>query len=201
MSPLAFGLGKSRGALFDPAAFYSNYIVLYFNWTDGKDLDIITSFISPNLSGECGFNRSPGNAITNGDGSITYMKWGNDNSEDTEGYEGIYIDVEALKQVPGGLTNNEIELDLRCIWRAEVGIDPVILTATGYQGGTMQLESETPNVPGYGFLNTTASQTFINFKESKGKQITDTDRENNGQRVARVKLKLSEFVLEFVEDD
>lgn len=201
MSPLAFGLGKSRGAIFDPAVFYCNYIVLYFNWTDGKDLDIITSFISPNLSGECGFNRTPGNAITNGDGSITYMKWGNDNSEDTEGYEGIYIDVDALKQIPGGLTNNEIELDLRCIWRAEVGTDPVILTATGYQGGTMALENETPNVPGFGFLNPTATQTFINFKESEGKQITDVNRENNGQRVARVKLKLSEFVLQFIEDD
>ena len=65
----------------------------------------------------------------------------------------------------------------------------------------MQLETETPNVPGFGFLNSTESQTFINFKESKGKQITDINRENNGQRVARVKLKLSEFVLEFVEDD
>ena len=72
---------------------------------------------------------------------------------------------------------------------------------TGYQGGTMALENETPNVPGFGFLNPTATQTFINFKESKGKQITDINRENNGQRVARVKLKLSEFVLEFVEDD
>ena len=67
MSPLAFGIGKSGGASFDPAAFYCNYLAFLFHWTDGKDLDVICSFLSPNLSGELGFNRSPGNAITNGD--------------------------------------------------------------------------------------------------------------------------------------
>ena len=36
MSPLAFGIGKSRGTTFDPAVFYSNYLVFYWNWTDGK---------------------------------------------------------------------------------------------------------------------------------------------------------------------
>ena len=201
MSPLAFGIGKSGGASFDPAAFYCNYLAFLFHWTDGKDLDVICSFLSPNLSGELGFNRSPGNAITNGDGSITYMKWGNDNSEDTEGYEGIYIDVDALKQVPGGLTQNIIELDLRAIWRAEIGTDPVIVKASGWQGGTVLLEDETPNVPGYGFLNPTAFQSFPDFKQTEGKQLTDTNRENNGQRMCRVKIDLNSYTIQLIEDD
>ena len=29
------------------------------------------------------------------------MKWGGDNAESTAGYEGIYIDVNAIKTLPG----------------------------------------------------------------------------------------------------
>ena len=68
------------------------------------------------------------------------MKWGGDNNTDTVGYEGIYIDIDRLKNVSGGLTDNIIELDLRGIWYAEVGQNPVVINATGYEGGTMTLE-------------------------------------------------------------
>tara|TARA_B100000073_G_scaffold298984_1_gene264705 strand:- start:718 stop:1314 length:597 start_codon:yes stop_codon:yes gene_type:complete len=197
--PLAFGIGKSRGTVFDPAVFYSNYLVFYWNWTDGKDLDIIAKFLSPNLGGEVGSRK--GEQITNQDGSVVYMQWGGDNTEDTAGYEGIFIDVNALKQVPGGLTNNTVELDLRAMWYSEIGTDPVTITASGYQGGTMGLEKDTPNVPGFGFYNPTAAQTFTNFKETNGKVLTSVNREDSGQRLTRVIIDLSSLNLRFIEDD
>ena len=135
MSPLAFGIGKSRGAIFDPSVFYSNWLQFYLHWTDGKDLDLRCQFIRPTqLAGQThGGDRN--DAITNGDQSITYMKWGGYNTEDTVGYEGLYIDVPALQQIPGGLAGNIIEIDFRAIWYAEVGTNPVIVKASGYKGG------------------------------------------------------------------
>ena len=77
------------------------------------------------------------------------MKWGGDNADDTVGYEGIYIDVDAIKTLPGGIPENQIELDMRGTWYAEVGAQPVVISASGYEGGTMTLERDTPNVPGH----------------------------------------------------
>ena len=87
--PLAFGIGKSRGSAFDFAIEACNYIQFYWNWTDGKDFDVRAEFLRPTaLSGQVvGTNRLA--QIVDGGGSITYMKWGGDNSEDTEGYEGV----------------------------------------------------------------------------------------------------------------
>ena len=47
MSPLAFGIGKSRGAQFDPPIFYCNLLQFYWHWTNGKDFDLRASFIRP----------------------------------------------------------------------------------------------------------------------------------------------------------
>ena len=109
--PLAFGIGKSRGAQFDPPVFYSNLLQFYWHWTDGKDFDLRCEFIRPTqLAGQIvGTDKLP--QIVDGGGSVTYMKWGGDNTQDTEGYEGIYIDIDAIKTVPGGVANNVIEID------------------------------------------------------------------------------------------
>ena len=161
--PLAFGIGKSRGSVFDPAIEACNYIQFYWNWTDGKDFDVRCEFLRPTaLAGQVvGTNRLP--KIIDAGGSITYMKWGGDNADDTVGYEGIYIDVNAIKTLPGGIPDNQIELDMRGTWYAEVGAQPVVISASGYEGGTMTLERDTPNVPGHGFINTGYATSFTNF--------------------------------------
>ena len=117
---------------------------------------LLCSHVRILIDGACGSRQ--GNEITNAEGTVVYMKWGGDNTEDTVGYESIYIDVPAIKQIPG-FAGDEIELDLRAIWYSEVGQNPVIVTADGYQGGSMLLEAETPNVPGYGFLNPTSTRS------------------------------------------
>ena len=198
--PLAFGIGKSRGAQFDPPVFYCNLLQFYWHWTDGKDFDLRAEFIRPTqLAGQVvGTDKLP--QIVDGGGSITYMKWGGDNVNDTEGYEGIYIDVNAIKSVPGGIADNTIELDLRGMWYAEVGTNPVVIRASGYDGGTMTLERDTPNVPGFGFVNTGYANSFTDYKESQPKVVTSVDREDTGQRVARVTIDLNTFQLTFLEN-
>jgi len=197
--PLSFGIGKARGAEFDEALYYSDYLTFYWYFTDGKDLDIISSFIYPNLPGEVGARK--GNEIVGAGGTITYMKWGGDNSEQTSGYEAIYIDLNAIKSSPG-FVGNEIEIDLRCMWYGEVGTNPIIVKSTGYEGGAMQLEATTPGLNTLrGFYNSTATRTFTNFKNTSGRVITSTNREDSGQRVARAKINLDTYVLTFIEDN
>jgi hypothetical protein len=196
--PLAFGIGKSRGAAFDPAIEACNYIQFYWNWTDGKDFDVRCEFLKPTaLAGQVvGTNRLP--QIIDGGGSITYMKWGGDNADDTEGYEGIYIDVNAIKTLPGGVPENLIELDMRGTWYAEIGAQPVIISATGYDGGTMTLERDTPNVPGRGFINTGYATSFTDFKVAPGVVVTSAGHsEANGQRLTKVVIDLNRFTLAY----
>ena len=83
MSPLAFGIGKSRGAAFDAAVFDCNYLQFYWWWTDGKDFDVRSEFLKPTaLAGQVvGTNKQP--HIIDAGGSITYMKWGGDDAEST----------------------------------------------------------------------------------------------------------------------
>ena len=195
--PLSFGIGKARGAEFDEALYYSDYLTFYWYFTDGKDLDIISSFIYPPIPGQVGARK--GNEIS--ESGTVYMKWGGDNSEETSGYEAIYIDLNAIRSRIG-FTGNTIEIDLRAIWYGEVGFNPVIIRSTGYEGGAMQLESTTPGLNNLrGFYNSTATKTFTNYKSTSGKLITSTNREDSGQRVSRARINLDTYVLSFIEDD
>ena len=98
------------------------------------------------------------------------------------------------------MTDNTIELDLRGIWYAEVGLDPVVVNATGYEGGTMTLEDETPNVPGYGFINTGYAKSFTDFKSSLPVVISSTNREDNGERLARAVINLDTYQITFFQN-
>ena len=199
--PLAFGIGKSRGSVFDPAIEACNYIQFYWNWTDGKDFDVRCEFLRPTaLAGQVvGTNRLP--KIIDAGGSITYMKWGGDNADDTVGYEGIYIDVNAIKTLPGGIPDNQIELDMRGTWYAEVGAQPVVISASGYEGGTMTLERDTPNVSGHGFINTGYATSFTNFKVAPGVVVSSAGHsEANGQRLTKVVIDLNRFTLTFSQN-
>jgi len=200
MSPLAFGMGKSKGAAFDFAIFYSDKLQFYWEWTDGKDFDLRAEFIRPTQLAGVTVGHGKTSLITDGGGSQVYMKCGGDNNTDTVGYEGIYIDIDRLKNVAGGLTDNIIELDLRGIWYAEVGQNPVVINATGYEGGVMALEDETVGVSGYGFVNTGYAKSFTDFKSSVPVVVSSTNREDNGERMARAVINLDTYQITFFQN-
>ena len=200
MSPLAFGMGKSKGAAFDFAIFYSDKLQFYWEWPDGKHFDLRAEFIRPTQLAGVTVGHGKTSLITDGGGSQVYMKWGGDNNTDTVGYEGIYIDIDRLKNVAGGLTDNIIELDLRGIWYAEVGQNPVVINATGYEGGVMALEDETVGVSGYGFVNTGYAKSFTDFKSSVPVVVSSTNREDNGERMARAVINLDTYQITFFQN-
>ena len=198
MSPLSFGMGKSKGSDFDFAVFYSDKLQFYWNWTDGKDFDLRAEFIRPTQLAGTVVGHGKTSLITDGGGSQVYMKWGGDNADDTEGYEGIYIDVDAVKTLPGGIPENIIELDMRGTWYAEIGAQPVVISATGYDGGAMTLERDTPNVPGRGFINTGYATSFTDFKVAPGVVVSSAGHsESNGQRLTKVIIDLNRFTLAY----
>lgn len=197
MSPLAFGMGKSRGTAFDEALFYSDYLVFNYNWTNGVDLDIIVQFLEPTVSGQLGERK--GNSI--GVGTNTFIQFGGDTSSDENCMsESIVVNLTTIKENLT-LPNNRVIIDLRATWFSEIGTDPIIITCDGYQGGTMLEDANTPNVACKGYSNPTATRTYESFKSTGGKSINYTNREDSGARIARAVIDLSTFSLSFIEDD
>ena len=64
----------------------------------------------------------------------------------------------------------------------------------------MTLERDTPNVSGYGFINTGYAQSFTDYKETTGTVITSVDREFTGQRLSRAIIDLNTFQITFFEN-
>ena len=71
MSPLAFGMGKSREAL-DFAIFYSDKLQFYWEWTDGKDFDLRAEFIRPTQLAGVTVGHGKTSIITDGGGTGLY---------------------------------------------------------------------------------------------------------------------------------
>ena len=64
----------------------------------------------------------------------------------------------------------------------------------------MTLERETPNVPGYGFVNTGYATSFTDYKESATKVVvTSTDREDTWTEINSVTIDLNTFQLTFLK--
>ncbi len=205
MSPLAFGIGKSRGSAFDSAVYYGDYLVFNYEWTDGSDLDTIMFFLNPTTGATGKIGERKGNKIENAAGTVTYAEFGGDNANNVQSPDGtirqsvlIYLD-----NIKNNLTmtNNEFEIDLRAVWYAEVGTQPIYIGVDGYQGGTMATEASTPNHPGYGYINTTATTTWSDFKRTNGKITSYTNTDDDGARIARARVNFSTFDITFIEDD
>ena len=197
MSPLAFGMGKSRGTPFDEAIFYSNHLVFNFNWTNGRDLDIIVEFLEPTFSGQLGERK--GDAIGIGT-TATFIQFGGDTSDDEDCMsQSIVVNLDTIRNNLT-LPNNRVIIDLRATWFSEIGTDPIIIDCDGYVGGTMLLDGETPNVYCKGFSNPTATDTYMGFRSTAGKSINYTNREDSGARLARAIVDFSTYNLTFIED-
>ena len=64
----------------------------------------------------------------------------------------------------------------------------------------MSLERDTPNVPGYGFINTGYATSYTDYKESDGTLITAAGHDNgNGQLVSRATINLNTYQIVFWE--
>lgn len=157
--------------------FDADYMVVTYQFTDGKDLDTRTRIVSiqgttypnQNLAGRyigwSQYSRTPDTATYIESGNVCNVPikplaiWGSDNLN--TGFESCMID---FTQIPTG--QNEIVIDCRAFWFQQVGIQPVSIGFTLYKGGCMVKQGSSGS-PAYNFTNPTATGTFSGTSSSK----------------------------------
>ena len=186
MSPLNFGLGKTTKSVnsADLAVQYGRFFSFEYQFTDGSDLDTRTGFIYPAIGSAPSNTLYEGYSKTGND----FLHWGGDNTG--TGYESCYIDKDQVFVSYPGISY--IEVDLRCHWYANSGLNPVVIKTNAYAGGVMVKQ-------GYQWTNPTATYSFPAVY-SVGKVITSNRSVSNGERVARVKIDFNNFTLTYYQD-
>lgn len=119
------------------AGFRSDYLVLSYQFTTGRDLDTRTRLYLPTtreLSVDVGWSRDVTIEVIPG---IPIVTWAGDNTE--RGFESVLIDVIAYRDAFPA--SNEIILRTAANWFGERG-NAVTLVFVGYLGGAMILQEE-----------------------------------------------------------
>lgn len=169
--------------------FDADYIMLRYIYTDGRDLDTRTNMLAPVLSDYLGWARLSRFPAT---GDII-LDWGGDNTGTggVDTAEAILINL--INYRAAYPSDPIIELDCRCFWFGAVGVNPVIVEATLWKGGTV-----IKGTPPFQFSNPTATNTAI--LDSIGKVITLETRASgtNGERVGIFSYNNSTNVGQFI---
>ena len=113
-----------------------DYAVLRYIWTDngGKDLDTRTSISNPPRNTAVGWNR--------GEGDLTYLTWGGDNTG--AGVESVLLNIKDLKlNYP---LQTQFETTLKAFWYSSKITGDFKVQFESYKGGTMVKN-------GYDFIN------------------------------------------------
>jgi hypothetical protein len=162
--------------------FDADYIVLTYQFSDGRDLDTRTRIVTPNVG-----QITQGNYLGWGKASQwpfsgpSLLKWGGDNQG--TGYESVLVNLTKFKQdYP---TETSIVIDLRAFWYTSRGSNPVNVAATLYKGGTMTGPSN------YLFSNSTYTSTSQVNSVSKIVTLLTTSPVTSGQRVATLTYNLT----------
>lgn len=157
--------------------FDADFMVVTYQFTDGRDLDTRTRIVSidgttyadQNGQGKyMGWNqyrRTPQSATYVESGSICTLPvkplaiWGSDNTG--TGFETVMIDFTQL-----GVGQSEVVIDCRAFWFGTLGVNPVNISFTLYKGGCM-IKQGGSGSPAYSFTNPTATATLTGASASK----------------------------------
>ena len=162
--------------------FPANYIMLTYEFVDGRDLDTRTRIVTPDVGQDTqneylGWSCQSKWPVT----STEYLTWSGDNTG--TGFESVLVNIDEFNAANPSAT--EIVMDLRSFWYGTVGSSPVNIAATLWEGGT-------PVKNGFIWTNPTATDTYnIN---SVGKLVTDDGSPDkatsSGERVATLTYNL-----------
>jgi hypothetical protein len=171
--------------------FDADYIVLTYQFTNGRDLDTKSRVALPNigqttLASYVGFGRSS-QWPTSG---TPIIRWSGDNTG--TGYESVYVNLIKFRQDYPNETN--VVIDLRAYWFGTVGTNPVNVAATLYKGGTITGPSN------FIFTNPTSIKPDLTIS-SVSKVITSTNRNDGGERVATLTYNLTTNIGTFNNSD
>jgi len=123
--------------------FVADWLMITYEFTDGQDLDTRTKITSPAVGGDY-----VGWARADTQGSPTIMTWGGDNTG--TGFESVLINMATFQTAYPGQT---MIVDCRGYWFQTVGVNPVTIAATLWQGGN-------PTQTGYIWTNADATGTL-----------------------------------------
>lgn len=171
--------------------FVADYIMLTYEFTNGRDLDTRTRIVTPNVgqtsqSTYLGWARQqqwPSPSQT------PFEVYGGDNMG--TGFESVLIYIPRL--VAAYPSTTEIVVDLRAFWHSTgiVGTNPVLVAGTLWRGGTPVFNGCVAAGKPFCWTNPTAAATFT--IDSVGKVITAVSgsASSSGERVATLTYTLA----------
>jgi len=142
-------------------SYIAEYIVISFQFSDGKDLDIRVRVNSPYIGAYSGYGKP---------NSDPTLFWSGDNLR--TGFESCYFDIGKFRNSNIG---PNVQIECRSMWFQTVGIQPVKLVCTFYKGGAMILNN-------YIWTNPTATDSLI--LDSDNFTITLLSTTGDGQYMA-----------------
>lgn len=172
-------------------SFAADYIMLTYQFTDGRDLDTRTRIVSPNVgqtsqSTYLGWGRQTRWPLT----GTQFLTFSGDNTG--TGYEAVLVNLVAFKnQYPSA---TEIVVDLRGFWYNSIGNNPVNVHAVLWKGGT-------PVKSGFTWTNSTATNTYDISSVSKAITLNTQDSNTSGQRIATLTYNLQNSQGSFNSND
>lgn len=177
----SFTLGESN------FVFDADWIMVTYEFTDGKDLDTRSRIVTPNI-GQTTQSDMIGWAVESKwpDTSSPIIVWGGDNLN--TGFESILINMSQFKTSYPNSTS--LVADFRCFWFTTVGTNNVVAECTLWQGGTPSKATGA-----FVWTNSTATNTLV--VDSVGLQIPSgipdggTKYYTTGYRLATLTYNLS----------
>jgi hypothetical protein len=162
--------------------FDADYMVLTYQFTNGRDLDTRSRVASPNIGQTTqltylGWSRLFQFPTT----GTPIIRWSGDNIG--TGYESILVNLIKFRQTYPNETN--IVIDLRAFWYGTVGSNPINVAATLYKGGTITGPSN------FVFTNTTFTSKYDISSVSKVITLNTQNSGTSGQRVATLTYNLT----------
>ena len=165
--------------------FDADYMMLTYEFQDGKDLDTRTRIVLPDIGQDTlvetiGYHPGTSYVYQYPPLPATPILLGAGDNTGT-GFESVLVDLAAYNAAYP--SNNQILIDMRAHWFTTTGVLPVNIRATLWKGGT-------PVDIGYTFTNSTATATT--YIETTPKVITATDESNDsGERIATLSYNLT----------
>jgi hypothetical protein len=140
--------------------FDADYLVLTYNFPDGRDLDTRSRIVIPNIgqvlqSDYLGWGARSSfpisTPVTDTIPATALVDWAGDNTG--TGLESIFIDISKIKVAYP--SDDVIVIDCRAFWYGLIGVNPVNLLAKFYKGGAMIKTSSL-----FSYTNPTAIDTL-----------------------------------------
>ena len=154
--------------------FDADYIMVTYQFTDGRDLDTRTRIVTPDIGQNTqdsylGWRVRQIYPIT----GIPYETWGGDNTG--TGFESVLVDLNIFRAAYPSATN--IVMDMRGFWYGQLGVNNVNITATLWKGGAYVKS-------GFVWNNPTAQSTLVINSTGKKVNLVTQSNQSSGERIA-----------------